>query len=193
MNEQLISEPMVTKLPDGLELLYIEQNELQTTTTFFGDADVFYLANTLTSKQLRREIHKAEIETLTHNYYQGTPYQDTDYFPWVDYAKCCREAINWQRAKPQTAPARGRIDIEAIKARNDIVALAENFTSLRKSGNNFIGSCPLHPDKHPSMVIYPNQQSWHCYQCNQGGDIFDFVKAANNTDFKGAAAILGGR
>ncbi len=52
--------------------------------------------------------------------------------------------------------------------------------------------CPFHGDKHPSMRIYTNNNSFYCFVCHKGGDIFKFVEFAENTDFKGALKILGG-
>lgn len=162
----------------------------------FDSIDIFYLANTLSLPQLRGEIHWAEHRAFLIGYFDGTPYQCPDdyYFPWADYAKCCREVVKWQRQnKPQSTPARGKIDVDTIKAKSDIVTVIENYTELRKSGKNFTGRCPIHQDKHPSMTVYPDQQSWHCFGCNRGGDVIAFIMAVENTDFRGATTILGGR
>ncbi len=75
----------------------------------------------------------------------------------------------------------------------DIVEVVEGYTTLRKSGSNFSGKCPIHNDKTPSMVVYPDNQSWHCFGCNKGGDVIRFIQSVEGTDFKGAIAILGSR
>lgn len=158
------------------------------------DLDIFYLANHFDIPQLRREIHNAEINAKVDAIWHGTEYADTHPFPWLYFADCCREAIEWiQAKKPVSQPIPGRfIDTVAIKAKNDIVAVIERYTGLKKTGRNFKGRCPIHADKTPSMTVYTDSQSWHCFGCNQGGDIFDFVQAVENTDFRGAAAVLGG-
>ena len=163
-------------------------------TAMFDDIDIFYLANTFSSKQLRHEIRQAKIKTSVSQAYRGTNYQTAeDLFPWADFADACHEAITWQRQKAptQTAP-NGYIDIEAIKAANDIITVIEGYTRLRKTGKNFTGRCPIHNDKHPSMTVYPDQQSFHCYSCGKGGDIFSFVMAAENVDFRQTSKRLGG-
>jgi len=162
--------------------------------TNFDHIDVFYLANSFNGVELRREIHKAEINTAISNTYIGTEYQlDADLFAWADYVDICKQAIEQQRqSTPKQTSITGYIDIEAIKAKNDIVTVIENYTKLRKAGENFTGCCPIHNDKHPSMTVYPDQQSWRCYGCNRGGDVIAFIEAVENTDFKGATAILGG-
>ena len=35
--------------------------------------------------------------------------------------------------------------------------------------------CTHGEDKDPSGVIYLDQMKWHCFGCNQGGDVFDAV------------------
>jgi hypothetical protein len=166
--------------------------------TTFDYLDTFYLANNLSVPELRHEIHEADIQARVSELYLGTAFEyDECRFPWVDYSAVCRESITiiqeYTRQHPLPALPGKRIDIAGIKARNDIVTVAEGYTQLRKSGHNrFTGQCPLHEDRHPSLTVYADNQSWHCFQCNKGGDVFDFIMAVNTCDFKQAAAILGG-
>ncbi len=39
---------------------------------------------------------------------------------------------------------------------------------LRKQGKNHVALCPFHPDRRPSLVVYPN--GWKCYGCQAHGD-----------------------
>jgi DNA primase len=51
----------------------------------------------------------------------------------------------------------------------------------------------LHDDHAPSLTVYADSQTWHCFgACNRGGDVIDFIMAVNGCDFKEAAALLGG-
>lgn len=50
--------------------------------------------------------------------------------------------------------------------------------------------CPFHKEKTPSMKIY--KDSYHCFGCGANGDIFSFVQAMENVDFKTAFKMLGG-
>lgn len=162
----------------------------------FDDFDTFYLANAFPVPELLRDIHEAELAAFVADAYRGTPYESPqDLFPWIEFTAACREAIKWQQhSKSKTKPGPGRVDVEGIKSRADIVAVAEYYTKLRKSGKNFTGLCPFHNEKHGSFFVYPEQQSWYCFgDCNTGGDVFSFVMRAENTDFKGAATILGGQ
>lgn len=51
--------------------------------------------------------------------------------------------------------------------------------------------CPFHgKDKHPSMRVY--KDNFHCYTCNEDGDIFTFVIKMDNCSFKDAFLKFGG-
>ena len=50
--------------------------------------------------------------------------------------------------------------------------------------------CPLHGEKTPSMKIYPGNRGWHCFGCNQGGSILDFVMAYQGVDLPTAMRTL---
>lgn len=51
---------------------------------------------------------------------------------------------------------------------------------LRPSGERFVMSCPFHRDEHPSLVIYPETSSYHCFGCSSDGSLVDLVLRANN-------------
>jgi len=40
--------------------------------------------------------------------------------------------------------------------------------------------CPIHEERTPSCHIY--EESWHCFGCNEGGDVFDWIKAVERLD-----------
>ncbi|WP_374729018.1 CHC2 zinc finger domain-containing protein [Thiolapillus sp.] len=43
---------------------------------------------------------------------------------------------------------------------------------LKKHGKDYLGLCPFHDDKEPSLVISPDKNLWHCLgACNEGGDV----------------------
>jgi DNA primase len=74
--------------------------------------------------------------------------------------------------------------VDEIKKRLDIVDAVGNHIKLEKNGDRYVGFCPFHSNTNtPAFTIYPDQQSWWCYGCNKGGDIFAFLMEAENKEF----------
>ncbi|MEZ4503124.1 MAG: CHC2 zinc finger domain-containing protein [Dehalococcoidia bacterium] len=63
---------------------------------------------------------------------------------------------------------------------------------LRRSGRRLVGRCPFHEDRDPSLVVYPQTQSYFCFGCDAGGDVIDFIGRLDGTAFKETAALLAG-
>ncbi|HTI13597.1 MAG TPA: DNA primase [Dictyobacter sp.] len=80
--------------------------------------------------------------------------------------------------------------IEAIKAKLDIADEISSVVALQKSGKALKGLCPFHNERTPSFYVYRESQSWHCFGCNEGGDIFSFVEKQQNLDFHEALLYL---
>ena len=80
--------------------------------------------------------------------------------------------------------------IDEVKQRIDIVEVVGEYTALTKAGRTFRALCPFHSEKHPSFYVYPEQQSWHCFGCNTGGDAFSFIMKKQNIDFSEALQQL---
>jgi DNA primase len=73
--------------------------------------------------------------------------------------------------------------VDEVKQKIDIVEVIGQDITLTKAGKTFKGLCPFHAEKHPSFYVYPEQQSWHCFGCNNGGDVFSFIMKKQNIDF----------
>jgi DNA primase len=83
--------------------------------------------------------------------------------------------------------------LSAIKNAVDLVAVAGDYLSLRRVGNKFKALCPFHDDHNPSLELNPERQSYKCWSCGAGGDIFDFVKNIEHVDFAEALRMLADR
>jgi DNA primase len=73
--------------------------------------------------------------------------------------------------------------VDEVKQRTDIVEVIGREVTLVKAGRTFKGLCPFHSEKNPSFYVYPEQQSWHCFGCNSGGDVFSFIMKKQNLEF----------
>jgi hypothetical protein len=54
---------------------------------------------------------------------------------------------------------------------------------LKKAGASYKGLCPFHGEKSPSFVVTPGRETWKCFGCGLGGDIFSFVIQREGIDF----------
>jgi DNA primase len=84
---------------------------------------------------------------------------------------------------------------DEIKDRIDIVELIGQTVKLRKTGKNYTGFCPFHPNtRTPAFVVFPDSGNWRCFgTCNEGGDIFKFVMKKEGWDFPEALRRLAER
>jgi DNA primase len=84
---------------------------------------------------------------------------------------------------------------EEIKDRLDIVEVIGGSVKLRRSGKNYTGFCPFHPNSHtPAFVVFPESGTWRCFgACNEGGDLIKFVMKKEGLDFKEALRLLAAR
>jgi DNA primase len=82
---------------------------------------------------------------------------------------------------------------ERIKQAVDIVDLVGSHISLRRQGRNYVGLCPWHDDSRPSLQVNPERQSFKCWVCDIGGDVFAFVMKMEGVEFREALEMLADR
>lgn len=83
---------------------------------------------------------------------------------------------------------------EKVRAASDIVeVLGERLRDLQRSGSCYKARCPFHDDAHPSLVVWPSSQTWCCFGCGKGGDVFSFVMEHDGQHFGQAVAHLAKR
>jgi DNA primase len=75
--------------------------------------------------------------------------------------------------------------VDQVKDRIDVVEVIGETVKLRKSGKNYTGFCPFHPNKRtPAFAVFPDSGTWRCFgACNEGGDIFSFLMKKEGWDF----------
>lgn len=81
-------------------------------------------------------------------------------------------------------------NVEDVKERLPIEEVVGQYVSLKQVGSNMKGKCPFHAEKTPSFIVSPLRQTYHCFGCGVGGDIFTFVQEIEGLDFRGALKML---
>lgn len=83
-----------------------------------------------------------------------------------------------------------QIDPETVKESVDIVEVVEHYVPLRRKGKDWWGLCPFHKEKTPSFSVNSERQFFHCFGCQESGDVFDFVQKIEAIDFPEALRRL---
>lgn len=84
-------------------------------------------------------------------------------------------------------------DKERVKQATDIVDLVSSYLHLRRQGSNYVAACPWHDDQRPSLQVNQTRQSWKCWVCDIGGDVFSFMMKRENIEFRQALEMLAER
>jgi len=82
---------------------------------------------------------------------------------------------------------------DEIKRAADIVELIGQYVQLKKAGRNHVGLCPFHAEKDPSFTVSPERQTFHCFGCKKGGDVFSFWMEYHSCEFPEALRELAER
>ena len=80
-----------------------------------------------------------------------------------------------------------------VKNKLSVVEVVGETVSLKKAGTTYKGLCPFHGEKTPSFVVTPQRETWHCFGCGLGGDIFSFVMQRDTVTFPEALRTLAQR
>ncbi len=82
---------------------------------------------------------------------------------------------------------------EQVRQASEITAVIGGYLELRREGRLFAARCPWHDDTKPSLKVNPDRQSWKCWVCDIGGDVFNFVMQREGVDFRQALELLAER
>ena len=83
-------------------------------------------------------------------------------------------------------------ELERLKAEVSVQRLVEaRGVVLTKQGADWIGRCPFHDDKTPSLLVSPTKNLWHCLgACQTGGTAIDWVMKNEGVSFRHAVELL---
>lgn len=83
--------------------------------------------------------------------------------------------------------------VSQVKEAAQIVDIVGEVVALKRSGANLKGLCPFHGEKTPSFMVNPARQSYHCFGCGEGGDVFSFLMQYHRMTFPEALRNLAER
>ena len=68
-------------------------------------------------------------------------------------------------------------ELERLKRDVSLLKVAQSQgRKLAKQGQDFVTLCPFHREKTPSCVISPDKNLYHCFGCNAGGSVLDWLQ-----------------
>src|SRR6185436_20592361 len=79
---------------------------------------------------------------------------------------------------------------ETVRNSADIVRVISEYVTLKGAGSALKALCPFHSEKTPSFSVSRDRQSFHCFGCGVGGDVFSFVMKIENVTFHEALKIV---
>ena len=79
---------------------------------------------------------------------------------------------------------------ERVRSAVDIVDVIGASLTLVPKGRMLAAHCPWHDDRSPSLTINRERQTWKCWVCDIGGDVFSYVMQRDGVDFVTALRLL---
>ena len=73
--------------------------------------------------------------------------------------------------------------ISEIRHRASIVEVISDYVTLKKAGRNHMGLCPFHGEKTPSFTVSEEKGIYHCFGCQAGGSVFNFLMQYDHLAF----------
>lgn len=75
----------------------------------------------------------------------------------------------------------------------DLVTVVSERIRLTPRGKEFVGLCPFHADKTPSLYVNNEKRIFKCFACGAGGDAIGFVRKFDHLEYHEAIQALAER
>lgn len=77
-----------------------------------------------------------------------------------------------------------------IKQQVTILEVVNTYTTLKKAGHYWKGTCPFHHERTASFTVTPHKEIFYCFGCHVGGDVISFIAKIENCTQLDAARQL---
>jgi DNA primase len=101
----------------------------------------------------------------------------------VDFEVLLSRAVEGEGERQAAIPVLYTRRAERLKREVPIARIIRRYTQLRHSGERLVGRCPFHDDRHPSLVVYPQTNTFHCFGCSAHGDAIAFLMRKEHLTF----------
>ncbi len=82
-------------------------------------------------------------------------------------------------------------EVQRLKEEIAVQRLIEEAgIELKRVGEDLAGRCPFHEDGEPSLKVTPAKNLWHCFGCQCGGGLIDWVMKLKGVSFRHAVELL---
>ena len=80
--------------------------------------------------------------------------------------------------------------IDEIRLAAKIEEVVGDFIPLKRAGKDWVGLCPFHDDKDPSLHVSPRLGIYKCFVCDSGGDSVKFLMEHEKISYPDALRYL---
>lgn len=80
--------------------------------------------------------------------------------------------------------------LDEIRARIPMSQIVGRSVKLKRAGREFVGLCPFHADKKPSLGVNDQKDLWNCFPCGKNGDQFKWLMECEGVSFPDAVKEL---
>lgn len=81
--------------------------------------------------------------------------------------------------------------IEKVRESTNIVDIISQQTQLKRAGvHRLVGLCPFHNEKTPSFSVSEDKQTYFCFGCKKGGNVYHFIQETQGLSFPETVEFL---
>lgn len=81
-------------------------------------------------------------------------------------------------------------EVDRIREAADIVQIIGEHVALRRVGNDWRGPCPFHQGTHRNFSVSARRKMYHCFVCDEKGNVFTFLQRRLGVDFPTAVRMV---